>query len=73
MSSTKAITLITMKEMVITTEITGITIIKAMTTEDMIIGMITTIDEGDFKGAVDILKIKRNDHIDPFSVTHVLH
>ena len=43
-----------------------------MTTEDTITGMITTIDEKDFKGAVDISEIERIDHINPFSATHVL-
>ena len=61
-----------MKEMVITSEMTGITIIKGMATEDTIAEMITAIDEEDFKGTTDISEIERTDYSDPFSATHVL-
>ena len=46
--------------------------IKVMMTKDMNVGMITTTNEGYFKGEVDILEIKRTDHVDPLSATHVL-
>ena len=72
MLSTKAIPLIKMKEMVITTRTTRITIIKGMIVEDTITRMITTIDNGDFKGKDDISKIERIDRVDPFGVIHFL-
>ena len=59
-----------MKEMLITTGMTEITIIKGMTTEDTITKMITTIDEGDCKEEFKTMETEKIVHVDPFSATH---
>ena len=61
-----------MKEMVIRTKTKRIIIIKGMMAKDIIVGIITSIDDGNFKGDINILEIERTNHVDPFSATYVL-
>ena len=71
MFSTKEITLITMKEMVITTKMTKIITIKDTTTDDITNKMITSTNMEESLDEVKTMKIKRINHVNPFSARHV--